>query len=175
MNKTARTVVNVDIASGREAIKDVCVYPAPKPFGELDKLRGRWLVLEGPRDGSDRPRRRLVGVREADDAEDSTAVWVTPALFRAVAPDAPAGAIVAGTVSSASRREVVSLMGLAGIGKALGATLVFAAVVTGAIAAFVTSETGIGIAALILAIIVGLIAWKAAIRDTFTPNCGSGK
>jgi hypothetical protein len=174
MNDSAPTGVSVKLASGDTAKTDVCLYPAPKPFAELNKLRGRWLVLKVPRDGSDRPRRRLVGVRAADDADDSTAVWVTLALLRAVAPDAQPGAIVDGTVSAASNWEVFSLMGLAGIGKTLAAALVFAAAVTGAVAAFVSSETGIGIAALVLAIIVAVIAWLSAIRDMWTPNCGAG-
>jgi hypothetical protein len=150
------------------------MYPTPKPFVELAKLPGRWLVLEGTGDGAGRNQRRLVGMREVDDAADSSAVWVTPALLRTVAPDSQPGATVDGTVSPASAWEVFTLMGFAGIGKALAATLVFAAAVTGAVASFVSSKTGIGIAALILAIIVGLIGWKSAIRDTFTPNCSPG-
>jgi hypothetical protein len=174
MNDSVATGVSVKLASGDTAKTDLCVYPAPKPFAELDKLRGRWLVLKVPRDGSDHPRRRLVGVRAVDDADDSTTVWVTLALLSAVAPDARPGAIVDGTVSSASKWEVFSLMGFAGIGKAVAAALVFAAVVTGAVAAFVSNETGIGIAALVLAIIVAAIAWLSAIRDMWTPNCGAG-
>ena len=165
----------VTLAAGGKATADVCLYPAPRPFAKIKKLGKGWLVLEVPGEGSSASRRRLVGYRAVDDAEDSTTVWVTPALFETVAPDAKAGAMVAGTVHAASKREIFSLQGFAAIGKVVSATLAFAALVAGAIASFATSETGLGIIALVLAILVGLIGWRAAIQAPYTPpNCGPG-
>lgn len=156
----------VQITVGDAAKGSACVYPAPAalPGVDLPKL----LVVRGP-DGH----AKLVGAERVDGAADSDAVFVSPALFKAVVPR-PEGPIVEATLEPASRWAVFVFADRATTGKIVAAVLVLLAALAGAGVAFATRKVGLGVGlgVLLVVVLAALFTARNTIRDALTPKCG---